>query len=218
MNRKQVAISLFIATLIAGAILLWTPTPKAALPQAQEEQAQEQPKRTSAPTQVVYSALFHHVVAVKEQAEAEERQGKDARSLRSLFRERADLSEVQAHLLNVIAADCVREVAAQDARAQAVISEFRLRYPLGKLAPGVKLPPPPPELKPMQQEREAIVLHARDRLRLSLGEDEFQRFEGFVTRRVASGIESTALLPRSSERAPTTEVDRSSVITTVGGR
>lgn len=39
MNRKQVAISLCIPTLIGGAILLWTPTPKAALPQAQEEQA-----------------------------------------------------------------------------------------------------------------------------------------------------------------------------------
>lgn len=91
MNRRLVVISLGIATLIGGAIFFWTPAPKAALPQAQEGQAREQPKRIPAPPQVVYSALFHHVVDVKEQAEAEELQGKDASSLRSLFRERADL-------------------------------------------------------------------------------------------------------------------------------
>jgi hypothetical protein len=72
MNRRQVAISLCITTLIAGAIFCWTPAPKAALPQAQklqdqEQPAQLQPQRIPAPPQVVYSALFHHVVAVKEQ-------------------------------------------------------------------------------------------------------------------------------------------------------
>jgi hypothetical protein len=218
MNRRLVVISLGIAALIGGAFFLWTPAPKAALPQAQERQAQEQPKRIPAPPQVVYSALFHHVVAVKDQAEAEERQGKDASSLRSLFRERADLSEVQAHLLSAIAVDCVREVAAQDARAQVIISAFKARFPPGRLPSGVKLPPPPPELKQMQQEREAIVLRARDRLRLSFGEAGFQRFEEFVTRRVASGIEPTALLPRSSGRTLAIEADLSSVITTEGGR
>lgn len=221
MNRRLVAIPLSIAAVVAGAIFLWTPAPKAALPpneKLQERPAQAGPQRIPPPPQVVYSALFHHVIAVKEQAEAQERQAKDAGSLRSLFREQADLSEVQAHFLDVIASDCVREVAAQDARAQAVISAFRLRYPVGKLRPGVKLPPPPPELKVMQQEREAIVLRARDRLRLSLGDAEFQRFEGFVTRQVATGIEPTALLPRSSEQLPAMGAHRSSVITTEGGR
>ena len=213
MNRRQIAISLCITTLIAGAIFCWTPAPKAALPQANE-----QSQKVSPPPQVVYSALFHHVVAVKEQAEAEERQGKDASSLRSLFREKADLSEVQAHLLTAIATDCVREVAVQDARAQEIINAFRLRFPPGKLPIGVKLPPPPPELAQMQEERDAMILRARERLRLSLGEDEFQRFEGLVTRRVAAAIEPTALHPMSPDPARPAEAVGSSVITTEGGR
>jgi hypothetical protein len=213
MNRRQIAISFCIAALVAGAIFLWTPAPKAALPQTQQ-----QSQRISAPPKVVYSTLFHHVVAVKEQAEAEERQGKDASSLRSLFRERADLSEVQAHLLNAIATDCVREVAAQDARAQVIINAFKIRFPPGRLPPGVKLPAPPPELKQMQEERDAIILRARERLRLALGEEEFQRFEGFVTRRVATAIEPTALHPGLPERARATEANQNGVITTEGGR
>ena len=211
MNRRQVAFSLCIAALVAGAIFLWTPAPKAAL-----QPAQEQPQRIPPPPQVVYSALFHHVVAVKEQAEAEERQGKDASSLRSLFREKADLSEVQAHLLNAIATDCVREVAVQDSRAQEIINAFRLRFPPGKLPPGVKLPPAPPELAQMQEERDAMILRARERLRLSLGEDEFQRFEGLVTRRVAAAIEPTALHPRSPSSAG--EANSNGLISTEGGR
>lgn len=201
MNRRQLAISLCIATLAAGAIFLWTPAPKAALPPAGELQELARPRKISPPPQVVYSALFHHVVAVRQQAEAEELQGRDARSLRSIFREKADLSEVQAHLLDGIATDCVREVAAQDARAQVIISAFKARFPPGRLPLGVKLPPPPPELTQMQEERNAMILRARDRLRLSLGEDEFQRFEGMVTRQVASSIQPVALHSSTSDRA-----------------
>jgi hypothetical protein len=216
MNRRQLTISLGLATLLTAAIFLWTPAPKAALPTAGELQELERPRRVAVPPQVVYSALFHHVVAVKQQAEAEERQGKDARSLRSMFREKADLSDVQAHLLDAIATDCVREVAAQDARAQVIISAFKVRFPPGRLPPGVKLPPPPPELKQMQEERDAMILRARERLRLSLGEDEFQRFEGLVTRQVAASIETTALLPRFSERTQAASLN-SRVVTTEGG-
>jgi hypothetical protein len=166
----------------------------------------------------VYSALFHHVVAVNEQAEAEQRQGKDATSLRALFRDRADLSDVQAHLLNVIATDCVREVAAQDARAQVIISAFKTRFPPGRLPAGVKVPPPPPELKQMQEERDAMILRSRERLRVALGEAGFQRFDGFVTRRVATGIQPTALLPGLPEREPASSPNESGVITREGWR
>src|SRR6266850_4641496 len=106
-----------------------------------------------------------------------QRQGKDTTALRSFFQHKANLSEFQARILDTVAAECVRQVDAQDARAQQIISAFRLRFPPGKLPKGVKLPPPPPELTQMQNERDAMILSARDRLRIALGEDEFQRFE-----------------------------------------
>lgn len=69
----------------------------------------------------------------------------------------------------------------------------------------------------MQGERDAMILRARDRLRLALGEDGFQRFEGFVTERVASGIEFVKLRPRSSERMHTTLLEHSGVVAKEGG-
>lgn len=201
MTTRQLAISLCLATLVTGAIFLWMPAPQAALPPARELQAQELPPKISPPPHVVYSALFHHVVAVRQQAEAEERQGKDARGLRSIFREKADLSEVQARLLDGIATDCVLVVAAQDARAQVIISAFKARFPPGRLPRGVKLPPPPTELTEMQEERNAMILRARERLRVSFGEDEFQRFEGLMTREMATSIQPIALHSSSSNQA-----------------
>jgi hypothetical protein len=63
-----------------------------------------------------------------------------------------------------------------------------------------------------------MILRARERLRLALGEEEFQRFEGFVTRRVAAAIEPTALHPGSSERARATVASSNGVTATEGGR
>ncbi len=67
-----------------------------------------------------------------------------------------------------------------------VIETFSAQYP-NRVAPkGQKLPEPPPELKVMQAERNAIVLRGRDRLRAALGEQEFARFHDFVLRRFAA--------------------------------
>jgi hypothetical protein len=170
------------------------------VPSAAPPQMNSQPQRIPAPTAVVYSALFHHVADVIQQADEIQRQGKNASSLRSMFQEKASLSEAQARVLDTVATGCVREVAVQDARAQQIINEFRLRFPPGRLPPGVKLPPPPPELKQMQEERDAMILRARDRLRVALGENEFQRFDEFVTKRVGSAIKPVGLARRSSER------------------
>lgn len=213
MNKRQVAILICTVALVIAAFSLWIPAQNAAPPQGSS-----QPQRIPAPAPVVYSALFHHILAVKEQAEEVESRGKDASSLRALFRDKASLSDRQADDLDRIAADCVREVAAQDTRAQQIINAFKARFPPGRLPAGVKLPPPPPELKQMQEARDAMILRARDRLRAALGEDGFQRFEGFVTERVASGIEPARLLQRSSARTHTTLPNRSAVAATEGGR
>ena len=196
MNKRQVVILICTVTLIAGSLSLWTPRPSAAPPQMSS-----QPQRIPAPTAVVYSALFHHVTGVIQQADETQRQGKDASSLRALFRDKANLSDVQARDLDRIATDCVREVAVQDALAQQIIGAFKARFPPGRLPAGVKLPPPPPELKQMQEERDAMILRARDRLRVALGENEFQRFDEFVTKRVGSAIDAIELAPISSKQA-----------------
>jgi hypothetical protein len=83
-------------------------------------------------------------------------------------------------LLDQVTFECEEELAQQDAKAQAVIDNFRKHFPVGPLPEGVTLPPPPPELTVMQEERNAIILRARDRLRTAYGDQAFAKFDAFV--------------------------------------
>jgi hypothetical protein len=138
------------------------------------------------PEFVPYMFLFdHHYFNLKKAAELEQ-QGKDGHRLHSIFQRQAGLTDQQASTFDQITFDCEQALAMQDAKAQAVIAAFRLRYPVGNLPAGVTLPPPPPELTTMQQERNAIILRARDRLRTEWGEQDFTRFDAFLKSHIVS--------------------------------
>ena len=81
------------------------------------------------------------------------------------------------------------QVAAQDAKAKVIIDRFRAQYPYGIVNPSFPLKPPSPELKEMQQERNNIILRARDQLRAELGEEAFARFDQFVKQRALQGAQ-----------------------------
>lgn len=132
------------------------------------------------PEYVRYMFLFaHHHFNMKKAAELE-KQGKDGSKFHSMFEHRAGLSDEEGIILDQVTSDCEQALAQQDAKAQAVIDAFRSRYPIGDLPAGVSLPPPPPELTTMQEERNAIILRARDRLHAEFGDAKFNRFDTFV--------------------------------------
>lgn len=197
-NKKRILIALCVLAAATGVWVFSISAQKSEPPQSQEQ-------KVSIPEHVVYGALFHHVVAVKKEADEAQRKGEEASWLRSFFMRQANLSEDHARLLDLIASDCEREVAQQDARAQKIIDAFRASYPVGKIPRGQKLPPPPIELKQMQEERNAMVLHARDRLHTALGEEGFQQFDGFVTKRVASAIQPVPLRGRLADHLDSRE-------------
>lgn len=134
------------------------------------------------PEYVVYSALFHYLVAVKEQADELERSGIDAASLRYSHRNGANLSDEQNQILHEIASACVREVAQQDMRAQKLIEKYKAQFPGGKVPKGEKLRPPPPELSQMQEERNAMILRAKERLHVAFGDLDFENYIDFLRR------------------------------------
>ena len=154
------------------------------------------------PEHVVYWHLFRHVVILDRKADELETRGEDGSRLRSLYRDRASLSAAQARTLSEIASDCNDEVATQDRRAEEVIRAARARLAKGRLAKGEAPPPPPTELRSLQEERNSAVHRARDRLRRELGETEFARFDRFVATRVASQIRnlSPALRAAAAQR------------------
>lgn len=143
------------------------------------------PPESRAPEQVVYGAFFHHVVEMKDGAGNLERSGKSGDSLRTFVELHARLNSEEARVLDEIATSCVQEVSQQDQEALAVIEKFRAQFPGGRVPKGTRLPPPPPELKAMQQQRDAIILKARDRLQAELGQVGFNKVSTFIEKYIS---------------------------------
>src|SRR5205085_1297882 len=85
------------------------------------------------------------------------------------------LSDDQAAAVLQIAAECERDIERQDMKAQQVIEAFKAT--LEKIKPGDPVPPPPPILQKLQEERDAIIMHARDRLPVALGEEKYKQLD-----------------------------------------
>jgi hypothetical protein len=134
------------------------------------------------PEHVSYGFLFLTVTNFRSKAAERGR----PHAPNSVLTKEAALSEAHARALEAVAAATVAEVEQQDARAREVIKAFRARYPGGVVPRGERLPPPPSELKTMQEERNAIILRGRDRVRAAFGEREYARFNEFVLKRFAA--------------------------------
>lgn len=178
MNKKRI-LAVFCVLVLALGVLATTR-------RGQTAQSPQQP--ASIPDHIAYKHLFRHVAAFKKQAEENEKQGKDGSSFRSFFKHKAELSDDQTRVLDEIADDCERQVKQQDEQAKIIIDAYKAQYPGGKVPHGETPKPPPVELKAMTEERNAIILRARDRLHVTIGDEEFKRFDDFVKHHVAPNI------------------------------
>ena len=149
------------------------------------------------PDHIIYRTLFHAIYLLNEEANEAERVGRveAARAFRRAFKQDAELGDEQSAILNGIATECEQAVRGVDARARKIIEARRANYPDGKLQTGQQPLPPSPELATLQQERDALILRCRDRLREAFGESEWQRFEQLVPPRVAAGIGANRAKP-----------------------
>ncbi|MCE5308560.1 MAG: hypothetical protein LLG20_13055 [Acidobacteriales bacterium] len=141
----------------------------------------------------IYKHFFASVVTLKAKAEELARQGNGTTRLRSIYRDRAQLSQVQADQLEAVAVQCESELQRQNTRAREIILASRAKYPGGRLVVGEQLPPPPVELLELQKGKEEIVLRARERLRQAFGDQEFARLEQFLAANVAPRIQVFSL-------------------------
>lgn len=188
MRKKRRLLSLCAMAFCAGTFAIALNAKTRFMPKpARQSQAR------AIPEAVIYSILFHYVVDVKAQAEEVARSGKDASSLSSHFRRAANLDDRQARILDEIATEVVREVESQNGKAREAIDKFKSQFPGGKVPKGVKLPPPPPELREMQQEKNAILLLGHDKLRAALGEGGYSNLTAYIRAYIAPQITITSI-------------------------
>jgi len=180
MTKKRTAIVLIIsAAVVLGAIAL-----------GRQGRTSQNPKlaRPDIPDQVVYKHIFHHAVALKKKAEDAERDGKDGTQFRTHFKRQAQLNDAQAQTLDDIAAECDREIKQLEVRAKVLVQVYKAQYPGGQVPHGQLPKPPPSELRTLTEQRDAVVLRGRDRLKAAFGDSEFNRFSTFVKERVAPNV------------------------------
>ena len=192
--KNLIVISLLIVigvSTVGFALTTWQSTTKSDKPESQyhESEAAQSPLPARAPEHIVYRQFFRHLLALKERATELERQGKNGNGLRSHYKDKIKLKDKDARALDQIASDCEREIAQIDARAKAIIQSARARFPNGKLPPGQQLPPPPPELKRMQLQRNVLIMQARERLRTAIGRDEFQKINDYIKLNFAPNVQ-----------------------------
>lgn len=152
----------------------------------QPNAAEEEKRGGAIPLRVVYRQLFHHYVALKNKAAELESQGKNGATARHYYKREAKLSDKLERELERVAAKTDKEVEQLDKKAREVINQYRAQYPNGQMKKGETLPPAPPELQALQEEKNKAIMAGRDELRRAFGEDEFNRFEEFVRQNVAS--------------------------------
>ena len=119
---------------------------------------------------------------MKEKADELEKQGKDAKFLRQFYKREAKLTDDEARDFDEIASDCERLVALQDAKAKRVIDAALAKNGNGKLEKRGQGPEPPPALRALWDERNAIIMRAKYALQAAFGHNEFARFEDYVTK------------------------------------
>ncbi len=161
----------------------------------QQFAGQTQEPGAQIPDTVTYRQLFRHVDFVKQKAAEKEQKGEDGSSLRAFYKRQAKLSDKQARDLDEIAAECNAAVEKLDKKAKKLVDDFRAKHPGGKLAEGEVPPAPPAELGLLQEERNNTIMQAREKLRASFGEQEFQRFSEYVKRGIVPNIKPVKMNP-----------------------
>jgi len=137
------------------------------------------PQSPDASDHAIYEFLFRNVVRLREKTRELQKQGRIGPRPYFPLKTEAGLTVNEATALEAIAVACNERVTQQDEKAKAIITAFQSRFP-GEKVPRDGAPPPPPELKRMWDERKAMVLSARDQLRLAFGEQEFARLDHYA--------------------------------------
>lgn len=148
----------------------------------------------SVPEHIVYGMLFRNVTRNNERNRELLAKGTTTKQYFAFKRELGFTAE-QSRALTEIAADCEFQVKQQDRDAQLIIAQFRANLPKTRETPA---PPPPPELKTMWEERNAIIVRARDRLQAALGGDTFERLDNFAKFRYGTNKAPVSLRPINS--------------------
>lgn len=179
MHNKRILILLCAAVLIASTLSVGLNSVSKATREVLPSPVHDSERTHVVPDHVAYAALFHKIARLREKTRELQAQGRISQKPYFILDKEAGLSEGQSMALEAIAVACWQQVEQQDKKAKAIIAAFQSQFPNGRV-PAEGAPSPPPELKRMWDERNAIILRARDQVRGAFGETEFARVDNHI--------------------------------------
>jgi hypothetical protein len=119
-----------------------------------------------------YEHVFRHVAHLQAKDAAITVSGGRAANYGSYYKKLANLTQSQADALQSVSQAALKDLAAIDQQAQALIVQAHAQRP-----PGQKLPPPPAQLASLQAQRSALLSSYRTQLQTALGPAAFANLQ-----------------------------------------
>lgn len=142
------------------------------------------------PSYVLYDKLFRMIISFKKKTDSQEMSDEKVTGLKNYFKSRANLTEEENQILQNTALEFIQQVSPVDTEARNIIAQKRLSNPTG-IVPKDELPPA--ELINLQEQRNALALQYRDRLKESLGSEVSAKFDRYIEGEFASHFEEIKL-------------------------
>ena len=142
------------------------------------------------PPQVLYDKLFRMVFSIRIKAESQKMSDEKINGSKNYFKNRANLTDEENQILQNTALEFIQQVAPIDANARTIIAQKRASNLTGVVS---KDDLPPVELINLQEQRNALALLYRDRLKESLGSDGSAKFVRYIEGEFASRFEEIKL-------------------------
>lgn len=153
------------------------------------------------PDYVLYDSLFRMDVSFRRKALEQELTGQPVTSLKTYFKNSANLTDEESEILRQTAIDFIQEIQPIDTQARQITANIREQYLYGEVPAGGEVSHPPSELADLQNQRNEIVLRNRDKLSDSLGKDAFEKLDAFMHNDFATNFRANGE-PPSIRRTP----------------
>lgn len=123
---------------------------------------------------IAYRTLFRRAILYQKLADEADASHAPKPQLRRILAARFDLNDADSASLGRLSSQYQAEIEPIHQKITKAIKSFRARFPSGVIPRGADKTPPP-ELKELQSQEDAVTLRYRDLLRTSMHEEDFQK-------------------------------------------
>jgi len=130
-----------------------------------------------------------------------EKKGQSGTETRETLQRKLGFNTYQLTLIREAAQKMADDLKKKDAQAKVIIDDFRKKYPPNQPLTG-PLPPPPPDLAKLQQEREDLIEQHVATLKTELGPDASQKLDSFLLKDFAKTVTTRPVSAGSASASP----------------